>query len=215
MKYNTILFDFDYTLVNSSAGIVKCFRIVLEQHEHLNISDEDIKRTIGKTLEESFSILTGITDAETLHIYRREYVTEADKYMTDNTFLFPETKNVLAKLKESGAKIGIISTKYKYRIQQFLDLNFPKDFFDIIIGLEEVENYKPAPDGILKAIKTLKRQEERDYIYRRQYSRRRSGTKCRGRLYGSNAWRYNHQGTGRFPECGNSSRFIHITDIHR
>ena len=107
--YRTYLFDFDYTLADSSKGIVMCYRIVLERHGHTGISDGDIKRTIGKTLVESFSILSGVTDAGILETYRKEYVKEADKYMTANTRLFPETAEVLAKLKAQGAKIGIIS----------------------------------------------------------------------------------------------------------
>lgn len=48
-----------------------CFRNVLERHQHTGITDDEIKRTIGKTLQESFSILTGITDADTLEAYKR------------------------------------------------------------------------------------------------------------------------------------------------
>ena len=55
MEYTTYLFDFDYTLADSSRGIVICFRNVLNRHEHFDITDEQIKRTIGKTLEESKS----------------------------------------------------------------------------------------------------------------------------------------------------------------
>ena len=58
MKYTVYLFDFDYTLADSSRGIVTCFRSVLERHGYTGITDDMIKRTIGKTLEESFSILT-------------------------------------------------------------------------------------------------------------------------------------------------------------
>ena len=72
MKYTTYLFDFDYTLADSSRGIVICFRNVLERHGHTGISDEAIKRTIGKTLEDSFSILSGITAPETLAEYKKD-----------------------------------------------------------------------------------------------------------------------------------------------
>ena len=68
MGYTTYLFDFDYTLADSSRGIVTCFRNVLNKHGYTNVTDEDIKRTIGKTLEESFSILTGVTDEEQLAV---------------------------------------------------------------------------------------------------------------------------------------------------
>ena len=80
MNYKTYLFDFDYTLADSSRGIVKCFRIVLTRHQYLTVTDEAIKRTIGKTLEESFSILTGVTDPAQLAAFRQEYRQEADTH---------------------------------------------------------------------------------------------------------------------------------------
>ena len=165
MKYTTYLFDFDYTLADSSRGIVICFRNVLERHGHTGISDEAIKRTIGKTLEDSFSILSGITTPETLAEYKKEYVKEADTYMTVNTFFFPETVTVLKTLKSQGAQIGIISTKFRFRIREMVDQHFPKDFFDIIIGGEDVKQVKPDPQGIKKALRRLhRRKSETLYI---------------------------------------------------
>ena len=165
MKYTTYLFDFDYTLADSSRGIVICFRNVLERHGHTGISDEAIKRTIGKTLEDSFSILSGITTPETLAEYKKEYVKEADTYMTVNTFFFPETVTVLKTLKSQGAQIGIISTKFRFRIREMVDQHFPKDFFDIIIGGEDVKQAKPDPQGIKKALRRLhRRKSETLYI---------------------------------------------------
>ena len=153
--YRTYLFDFDYTLADSSKGIVMCYRIVLERHGHTGISDEEIKRTIGKTLVESFSILSGVTDAGILETYRKEYVKEADKYMTANTRLFPETAEVLAKLKAQGAKIGIISTKYRYRIMELLSHALPEGTIDLIVGGEDVQTPKPSPEGVFLALEKL------------------------------------------------------------
>ena len=165
MKYTTYLFDFDYTLADSSRGIVICFRNVLERHGHTGISDEAIKRTIGKTLEDSFSILSGITTPETLAEYKKEYVKEADTYMTVNTFFFPETVTVLKTLKSQGAQICIISTKFRFRIREMVDQHFPKDFFDIIIGGDDVKQAKPDPQGIKKALLRLhRRKSETLYI---------------------------------------------------
>ena len=130
--YKAYLFDFDYTL-----------------------SDESIKRTIGKTLEESFTILTGIDDKETLAAYRKEYVAQADRLMTANTVLFPETLDVLSRLKERGARIGIISTKYRYRIMELLGKKLPEGFLDIIVGGEDVKTPKPSPEGLTFAISHL------------------------------------------------------------
>lgn len=163
-SYNVYLFDFDYTLADSSRGIVMCYRNVLERHHHTGITDETIKRTIGKTLQESFSIMTGITDADTLEMYRKEYVKEADTHMTANTFLFPETIEVLTRLKTNGTKLGIISTKYRYRIMELLGKKLPENFLDIIVGGEDVRHPKPAPEGVLFAIGHLGCRKE-DVLY--------------------------------------------------
>lgn len=39
--------------------------------------------------------------------------------MTVNTFFFPETVTVLKTLKSQGAQIGIISTKFRFRIREW------------------------------------------------------------------------------------------------
>lgn len=155
MSYTTYLFDFDYTLADSSRGIVTCFRNVLNRHGYTAPTDDDIKRTIGKTLEDSFSILTEVTDEQQLAAFKKEYGKEADTHMTVNTRLFPETQAVLTALKDAGARIGIISTKFRFRINEVLELHFPAGFLDIIVGGEDVKTHKPSPEGLLSAIEQL------------------------------------------------------------
>lgn len=163
-RYKTYLFDFDYTLADSSKGIVICFRNVLERHRHTGISDQQIKRTIGKTLVESFALLSGVTDADTLEEYRKEYVKEADRFMTANTRLFPETVSVLQALKEEGAKVGIISTKYRYRIMELAKDHIPEGTIDLIVGGEDVKTAKPSPEGVCMALSKLETEKE-DTLY--------------------------------------------------
>ena len=107
-EYVYYLFDFDLTLADSSKGIVMCFTHVLHRHGYMDVTEMQIKRTIGKTLEESFSILTGETNPTQLAAWKKEYTHEADIYMNDNTVLFPETVGVLTQLKEQGARLAII-----------------------------------------------------------------------------------------------------------
>lgn len=151
-RYTIYIFDFDYTLVDSSRGIVTCFRHVLGNHGHTGVTDTEIKRTIGKTLEESFSILTGITEARTLADYKREYVKAADVHMTANTFFFPETIEVLETLKSQGAVLGIVSTKFRYRILDLFEITGHDGLVDFIVGGEDVTAAKPDPEGLLLAI---------------------------------------------------------------
>lgn len=87
MNYTTYLFDFDYTLADSSRGIVTCFRNVLNRHGYTHPTDDDIKRTIGKTLEDSFSILSGVTDLSSFQNSKRN--SKRGRYTYDvNTVLF-------------------------------------------------------------------------------------------------------------------------------
>lgn len=166
MEYGTYLFDFDYTLADSSRGIVICFRNVLTRHGHTDVTDESIKRTIGKTLEDSFSILTGITNKNTLISYKKEYVKEADIHMTANTKFFPETVAVLKALKKRGAQIGIISTKYRYRIHEMVDQHFPKQILRHHHRRRGCEKGKAKPSRTSESTTPPASQEKRHIIYR-------------------------------------------------
>lgn len=154
-NYDTYIFDFDYTLADSSKGIVLCFKHILTQHGFTNVNDDEIKRTIGMTLENSFKELTGENHREKLAVYVKEYVKKADVCMTDNTVLFPETHNVLTSLKIKGAKLGIVSTKFRYRIKEVIERDFNENLIDVIIGGEDVTKHKPSPEGLLLAVEQL------------------------------------------------------------
>lgn len=51
--------------------------------------------------------------------------------------------------------IGIISTKFRYRIMDLMDRHFPAGFLDIVVGGEDVKASKPSPEGLLYAISKL------------------------------------------------------------
>ena len=58
-------------------------------------------------------------------------------------------------LKKRGARVGIISTKYRFRILSYLEEYLPKDFLDIVVGGEDVKAPKPSPEGVLFALEHL------------------------------------------------------------
>lgn len=154
--YNIYLFDFDYTLADSEKGIVMCFRHVLDTHGIENITDDAIKRTIGLTLKDAFRILADSDDEDLLDNYEKEYIIKADEVMVANTTLYNETIPMLRRLKEAGHKVGIISTKYRYRIEDTLKVYEVRGLVDLIVGREDVQEAKPSPEGILKAMEYFK-----------------------------------------------------------
>lgn len=150
--YRCYLFDFDYTLVDSTEGIVGCFLRTLEEVGRPPLPALAIRRTIGLPMPEAVGKLLGTTDAAAIEDFIRRYQPYADQYMTPGTHFFPGVPKVLARLRKSGAKIAIISSKTSHRIQEKLDESGTAQYIDFVIGCREVIALKPDPEGIVQAL---------------------------------------------------------------
>lgn len=101
------------------------------------------------TMYDAMKSLTGETDPDRIYELIKEYkVRFSDKYMTANTHLYPETLPVLKALKEKGSRCCIVSTKTRSRINETLRKYAMESLIDLVVGMEDVDNAKPAPDGI-------------------------------------------------------------------
>ena len=105
MSYSLYLFDFDYTLVNSEEGILKCFRLTLDVYALPQVPDEVIRKTIGLPMEEAVHRITGYEDAAQIDAFIEDYRHLADRYMTPGTHFFPDTLDVLRALRVRGGDI--------------------------------------------------------------------------------------------------------------
>lgn len=152
-----LLFDFDYTLADASAGIIECFNYALPQMGFQKASKEAICKTIGLTLDNAFMELTGqFHDEVTIKQFKVTFKERADEIMADSTVLYDSVKETLETLKHNGNRLGIISTKFRYRIESTLKREGIFELFDIIIGGEDVKSHKPNPEGVLKAVAEVK-----------------------------------------------------------
>ena len=61
----------------------------------------------------------------------------------------------MKKLRDDKILLGIVTTKYHYRIEQILEKNNARNVIDVIIGGDDVKNEKPDPEGLLTAIQRL------------------------------------------------------------
>jgi len=75
--------------------------------------------------------------------------------MSDLTDLFKETPKVIEMLKRNKFRLGIVSTKYRYRIETILRRENILNLFDVIIGGEDVHDLKPNPFGLTLATQKL------------------------------------------------------------
>lgn len=149
-----VLFDFDYTLVDSSDAIVHCFYTATDQLKLARKASDCIKSSIGMTLENMYKKLYG-EDVQNAEEFIRLYTIEADKSATDMTIFFSDAETLLNFLKGEQFKIGIVSTKNRSRINECLVKYNMDQYFDIVIGGEDVKEHKPSPEGIHKAIEAL------------------------------------------------------------
>ena len=148
----TVIFDFDYTLGDSTKGIVISINYALLKLGFVELETEQIKKTIGLSLKDTYYALTKDNNPENAALFSRFFKKKADDVMVDHTILYPDAKNVLSGLKEKGYKTAIVTTKYHYRIDQILNRYAAGEFIDSIIGAEDVTIEKPNPEGILRVM---------------------------------------------------------------
>lgn len=164
MAYKFYLFDFDYTLANAETGIVKCFKLLMQQEGYFISPDDEIKKTIGLPMIEAIRVLFKEDDDKLLHELKDKYTEFADIHMTPNTVLYPQTIPALRRIKESGAKTAIISSKTRRRIMQTLTRDNIADLVEFVIGSEDVKTHKPSPEGMFMAIERFGA-DKKDVLY--------------------------------------------------
>ena len=153
--YKAVIFDFDYTLGDSTNGIVLSINHALEKLGFRAQDTKTIQRTIGLSLKDTLFELTGIQDEEPAQKFTQYFKEKADEVMVDNTRLYEGVLTILKKLRDNKILLGIVTTKYHYRIEQILERNDARSVIDVIIGGDDVKNEKPDPEGLLTAIQKL------------------------------------------------------------
>jgi phosphoglycolate phosphatase len=150
-----IIFDFDYTLADSSAAIVECFNYAFKSSGLPIVPPEKIYPLIGLSLPESFKILNNITVSDQVEELRGHFRTRGDQIALQMTCLYPETYEIIPALKAQGYRLGIVSTKYEYRIKAVLDREGMTAQFEEIVGGNDVEKHKPDPEGLQLILKRM------------------------------------------------------------
>lgn len=150
-----VLLDFDYTLGDSSEAIIECAAHALETMGLPAVPEEAIRKAIGHSLPEVLRILTGIDDPTKGEAFRAAFVERADLMMAEKTRIFPRVPETIDRMRAAGLVLGIVSTKYRYRIEQILARNGLEGRFETIVGADEVERPKPDPSALRLALERL------------------------------------------------------------
>ncbi len=159
-QLRTILFDFDYTLADSSPGVIASANFALQALGLPPAAPDAIRRTIGLSLADTFVRLAGShvpadRFAAASSDFDRLFIQQADAVMADRTAILPGVAAAVETLKRRGLALGVVSSKFRYRIEQVLEREDLRAVFDVIVGREDVLAAKPDPEGLFTAMAAL------------------------------------------------------------
>jgi len=154
------LFDFDYTLADSSTGVIASTNSALTALGLPAAPPDLIRQTIGLTLEDAFAYVVGTSvPADRFpaasKAFDRLFIAQADAIMADQTVILPHVAAAICALRRRGYALGIVSSKFRYRIEQILEREDLSAEFDVVVGREDVIASKPDPEGLLTAMAAL------------------------------------------------------------
>ena len=150
-----VIFDFDLTLADSTAGAIDCINHALQCLGLPNAPDRRILESIGLSLPDTFAYITGKTDPPMVEAFARHFVARADEVMADLTVLYECVPPVVRTLQAAGVAQGIVSSKFRYRIERIVAREQLVDCFPVIVGAEDTPYHKPHPAGLLQAMSRL------------------------------------------------------------
>ena len=149
----TILFDLDGTLLNTDSAIIETYSELFEKYDKKdNFTKEKQFQVLGPALKDQFPIFFPNLDVDMLI---KEYIEINHKLHKTHVTLMPDVYETISELHKEGYQLGIISSKRVDGIELGLNQFNMKEFFDVIIGVDSVENAKPHKESMIKAKQLL------------------------------------------------------------
>ncbi len=147
----TLLFDLDGTLINTNELIVESFLHTLNHFFPGQYEREDVYPFMGPPLIDTFEALDPERTMEMVAHYREFNLAQHDALVTE----FQGVYETIRTLHENNFKMAIVSTKLHETVVKGLKLTNLDPYFNVVIGLDDVENAKPHPEPLEKALAAL------------------------------------------------------------
>jgi phosphoglycolate phosphatase len=156
-----ILFDLDGTLIDSTEAILESFYASFRAFNIPIPDDEKIKSLIGLPLDIMF-VKLGVSEKKKwdyVDAYKKHYrpISKA------KTKLLPFAKEAIIKASKI-ATLGIVTTKTSKYSEELMAHFGVMQYFKVLIGRDDVNNPKPHPEPIFKALEKLNSKNKKVYM---------------------------------------------------
>ncbi len=189
MKYNTVIFDLDGTLLNTLEDLAAAVNHSMKKHGYPLHTVDEVRSFIGNGIDILIrrSIPAECTNAQWLAA-RDTFKAYYTEHMTDHTIAYEGIIPLLKALKAKGIKAAVVTNKNHDMANEMIP-QFFGDLIACVIGTDlSKRQRKPAPDGVFAALKELGASaEEAVYIGDTEVdvqTAHNSGLKCVGAMWG-------------------------------
>lgn len=154
-----VIFDLDGTLLNTLQDLCNSTNAALTQYGYPARTLDEVRNFVGNGVKLLILRALGVEKPEdcpdfdkVFDAFRVHYALHSN----DCTCAYPGIPELLAKLKEAGAPMAIVSNKLDAAVKHLNDIYF-KDYIPVAIGENEAAGVKkkPAPDTVYAALREL------------------------------------------------------------
>ncbi len=160
-KYDGVIFDLDGTLLNTLEDLMDSVNYGLKAYHMPERSLEEIRCFVGNGVERliELAVPEGTGDLEREKVFA-EFKDHYKIHCNDKTGLYPGVEELLARLKEEGFAMAIVSNKLQEGVDALNKQYFDR-YVETAIGAREGIRKKPAPDTVMEALRILDLPKER------------------------------------------------------
>ena len=152
MRFRTVLFDLDGTLIEHLPAIHRCYVHTLPQLGYPAPSYEQVKRAIGGVLPQAMArFVPPERVEEALAIYRPHW----DATMLEDVSLMPGALSLLVGLREAGVQCGVFTNKHGPSARRICAHLKVEALLDDVVGAVDTPWLKPDPKFAAWALERL------------------------------------------------------------
>jgi len=151
--WRAVLFDLDGTLADTVELILMSFRHTMRTHLGEAPPDERFLRTIGRPLPVQLGDFA--RDEAERRAMLDTYVSFQRGIHDQMVRAFPGAVQVMRSLRETGTRVGIVTSKGRRIGERTLEVCALHAHVDCVVFGDEVERGKPDPEPVLRALSAL------------------------------------------------------------